>query len=506
MEKALPARFALRPAWFLGTSAFCLALSLVPAASWAQLKSPAERLDELEKKVSEQDAAIALLREELAKKPKAEDPDLFAGGVLTVGNVKLRLGGKVEVLLIDSESESFAPLGPVDGVTDEPDAHLELQRLRLVPVLELNREISIRSQLDFRPTRGDTVLKELVARHEVKEVFDLWWLASRFQVGLDDRFMRPARRTKTYPLIGNAFWRDESLALTWRLTFGDKAGRAGKAGGAGQPVPGGKGLLDALDFASNWGEAALYLSLGQGYLLDTNQTGFDRARFNDLIQDDRELEEGLSLRELGIGLGWRRNFQAFGELGILGFYYNDELRDESIDFLQGTELTVRDPFDPLAAPIAGYGDSRSDKSERWGVQVEYFLPARSVLGGVLKDTRTNDGLRVFAQFIRAVDGELDRDGWYVQGSWRASFGRLLFDRYFRSVEPLVRYGALNVEVPFGTDPTLPGTWDRRELLFGGIVEVTGDIFIKVEYTFRDEKTRGGSVGDDELLVELLLVF
>ena len=108
--------------------------------------------------------------------------------------------------------------------------------------------------------------------------------------------------------------------------------------------------------------------------------------------------------------------------------------------------------------------------------------------------------------VKIEDGDMRRDGWYVQGSWRVSFGKLLADRYFRSIEPLVRYGTFRVDVPLGPSPTLPGTWDRKALTLAGIIEVTGDVFVKVEYTFHDEQTGDRPIDNDELLVELLLQF
>src|SRR5688572_14881942 len=194
----------------------------------AQIKSPAERIQELEDRVDSLEKKLRDVEKAGAKAPggkdgkadsqeEREDEFLFSGGVLTIGGVKLRLGGKAEFLFIDSASED----DPVVGETDEPDPHFEVDRLRLEPRLDFNREISIHSQIDFHPEDGETVLKEMTVRHntspERRSALDV-------RLGLDDRFIRPARRTKSYPLIGNAFWRDESVAFQWMLSFGDKDG------------------------------------------------------------------------------------------------------------------------------------------------------------------------------------------------------------------------------------------------------------------------------------------
>jgi hypothetical protein len=464
------------------------------------------------------------------------------------------------------------------GETDEPDPHFEVDRLRLEPRLDFNREISIHSQIDFHPEDGETVLKEMTVRHNTSPE---WWFASDVRLGLDDRFIRPARRTKSYPLIGNAFWRDESVAFQWMLSFGDKDGppaqetevieavdrgpppkdtagadetapkekatgeegapskkakgkskkkkksepdpsESGGGGadpdderevgtdagpGSGSLAPSASRDRSPFDFTANWGEIRTYFSVGNGYTLDTNQVGFDNAPFNAIVQDNRQIEDDLSIREIGVGLGYRRSFDSLGEAELLGFYYNDRLNDLSVEFLENT-LTLRDIV--TGDPIAGHGDVEDRRSERFGFGGEYFLSAEHLVG---EDARANDGLRLQGQWISGDDAELRRKGWYIQGSYRWSFPvRLLFDRYFRSIEPLVRYGELDTNL--SPVPTLAGTWDRQQLAVGAIIEVTGEVFFKVEYMFNHEDTGGevpgvpgpSHVDNDELVVELLLSF
>jgi hypothetical protein len=554
----------------------------------AQIKSPAERIEDLEARVKDLEKKLEdVEKAQPAPDTKAadEDPDFFSGGVITIGGAKLQFGGEAEFLFIDTESES----DPIVGDTEAPDPHFKVNRLRLEPRIILNREISLHSQIDFRPEEGDVVLKEMTARHATDPE---WWFGSRARIGLDDRFIRPTRRTKTYPLIGTAFWRDESLFFQWKLRFGDKDGepiqvieevarpedvpaevaspqddaveapkdvasgdggreeekeekkdkkkekgkgkgkkkKAKDGGGGGSPasagVPEGADAISAgeprpgpapittvpqahgaFDFVRNWGEIGLHFSIGDGYTLNNRRIGFDGADFNDIVQDDRTVIGDLSVREIGVGLEYVRNFRRFGELGLLVFYYNDELNDESIQFLQ-QDLTVRDPV--TGAPTGGYGDSNTTTVGRFGVGIDYFLAAEQIFDDPA--LRANDGLRLAAQWIEGHDGKFDRSGWYVQGSYRWSFPqRLLFDRYFRSIEPLVRYGTYRTNIdPL---PTLPGTWDREQLLFGAIIEVTGEIFFKVEYAINYEDTGASAtvagpddVDNNELMVELLLQF
>ncbi|MGQ9590637.1 MAG: bZIP transcription factor, partial [Planctomycetota bacterium] len=217
-------------------AAVVLGATLVPGALLAQYKSPAERIQDLEKANEELRARIEALEREMSEAAAKERPGaekapggapqpLFANGVLTIGGVNLELGGSAELLLIDPQEED----DPIAGRTENPDPHFELDQLRIEPVLRFSRAISVHGQIDFEPTDGDTVLKELTARY-APEPF-AWWFDAEVRLGLDDRFIRPARRTENYPLVGNAFWRWESLALTASVSLGDKDGPQAVGGG-----------------------------------------------------------------------------------------------------------------------------------------------------------------------------------------------------------------------------------------------------------------------------------
>lgn len=523
------------------------AILLAGGSLSAQVKSTAERIRDLEEENAKMKSKLKKVEDRLEKveateqvSPKDKKEPFYSDGVLTIGGIKLRFGGKAEILFIDSQSERDTTVGP----TERPDPHFELNRLRLSPELLFSKEVSIESQIDFKPEDSRTILKEMYARYKPSPV---WWFGADARIGLDDRFIRPARRTKNYPLIGNSFWRDESLSFQFNLRFGDKDGeplpasskskKGAKAAaaedaaadaeseaveaegeeveietqeGADPPVVTTKKKAarhGAFDFVHNLGELRTYFSVGNGNTLDNNEVGFDGADFNDLIQDDRNVTDSFTIREVGFGLGYRRNFAALGELEVLGFYYNDELSDASVEFLQ-EDLTISDVV--TGDPVSGYGDSNSRKSYKYGVSADYFLSAEEFMPADW-NPRGQDGIRLFAQWIRAQDGDFRRSGWYVQGSYRFSFPqRLLFDKYFRSIEPIVRYGTLDTNL--GPDPLLPGTWDRRQTLVGMNLEVIKEVHVLCEYTFNGETTGGNgvngpsSVRNDELMVELLLTF
>jgi hypothetical protein len=207
---------------------------------------------------------------------------------------------------------------------------------------------------------------------------------------------------------------------------------------------------------------------------------------------------------VGLGLGYQRDFRELGEVDLLGFYYDDELSDQNLSFLQ-TNLTERDPV--TLAAIRGFGDSELRHSNRFGVSGGYHLESYHFLRrvGLLDNLnpRRGDGLYLFYQWIAAQDGDLDRQGWYAQASFRVSNPNRRW-RYFRSLEPVVRYGELVVDQAH--IPSLPLTWSRRQWLAGAVLEVVRSVYLRTEYTWNDEATGGGKVANNELLVQLLVLF
>ena len=231
------------------------------------------------------------------------------------------------------------------------------------------------------------------------------------------------------------------------------------------------------------------------------EIGRDNASFNDIVEDGRNIDDDQQISEVGVALEYRRDFSWLGEIRALGFFYHNTLGDESVDFLQ-QDLTIRDRG---GNALRGYGDSDKEESWRYGFGGQYFFPASTLFGDEL--TRRRDGLRVQGQWIHGDDGDFEREGWFVQTSYRYSFPeRLIAGRYIRSVEPLVRYGELDTNL--GPFIDLPTTWDRERWVVGLNVEVTNEILLRAEYAFNSEDTGGspGSVDNDELVIELRFLF
>lgn len=511
----------------------------------SQDAAPAEdetREEFLERRLGELEQRVRDLERRAARTPSARDLQRqiqdeiergYARGIVTLGGAELRLGGKLEINFVDTENEEDPIFG---GPTDNPDPHLLFDRLRLEPVIDVGRGLEVAGQIDLVPEDGSSLLKEGYAsyRFRADEFWeDIWWLRSSVQIGLDDRFIHigpAARVTESYPLIGSAFWREEEIGIIWEARLGAKRGapeppatptppRRARAPAAGAPASAvdqppaamervsraamtDSTSYEPFDFAANPGALTFHASAGNGYTLNGESINKDGAGFNDIAVDNRETENGLALREVGLGVTYERDFNWLGELGATVYYFDDQLNEDSVEFLQ-QEMTERDG---LGAVISGYGDSDKDHRSRFGVRVQYHLEGYHLLNRFLNvDTWPGDGLYASFEWIDAQDGDLGRDGWYVQGSYRISAARpLVGDRYFRYLEPVVRYD--NYEVRLAPSVALPLTWDRRQFVAGAVIGVSQRILLKAEYAFQRESTGDGHVNNNELLMQVLIEF
>jgi hypothetical protein len=520
-----------------------------------------ERLSKLEKRVADLEAEEVKDKRELAKKDrdkKAIEAN-FAKGVISIKGLRLRFGGSVKVNLVEDPQDERSP---VFGNTESPDPHAVLQRFRLATRVDfLDRrktvgQVFLSSQVDVRPTAGDAILKRATLNYRIKPE---WWFASETKAGLADRFIRVSRLTQSYPLIGTAIWRQQETGIWEELRLGAKRGRPEAAGAPGKKAKSGKksgkaaareeegdgeqpaseaagsdsgGRSDAdsdsefvtpgtegeaipaidtmsrstthrpFDVVGNPGVLKLHFSLADGFGYDTKKIGRDGAAFNEVLRDSRDFSPPLSMREVGVGVGYARDFRELGEFEVLGFFFEDELNEHDTLFLQ-TNLTERDV---TLAPIRGYGDSGLRYEDRKGLNAGYHLEAYQLYRPLrMVDSlhpKRGDGLYLFYQYIDATDGALDRTGWYLQASYRLS--NPAGWKVLRSVEPVVRYGELMPDI--AKIPSLPLTWTRRQWLVGVVVGLVRGVYLRTEYTFNDEASGAGSVANNELLVQLLATF
>jgi hypothetical protein len=255
------------------------------------------------------------------------------------------------------------------------------------------------------------------------------------KVGLEDIFIKPHRKTEDYPINGYAFFQDEDLGIF--------------AGG---------------DYERWYWRA----SVTNGRRLANRRIQEDNV-YPIIHEDDDNIEQNHN-KEIGIGVGLRHHFKEGHKIDILPFYYKGELSDNDPD---------NDDID-LLKQITTYGSSNDDTKERYGINVEYTL----------KD------FTLFAQFIKATDGTMERTGWYLQPSYKV---RIKNRKTFNAVEFLFRYDDYDVDLT--RDPSDSRTWDRQKVVLAAIIDVAKNLKIKNEYYFNKESTGGGDVDNDELLIQ-----
>ncbi|MBN1419405.1 MAG: hypothetical protein JXP34_11555 [Planctomycetes bacterium] len=353
-------------------------------------------------------------------------------------------GGQIEIdFLIDTQNETDPKYG---AGTDEPDPRFRAKRLRLEPEIHFTKEIDAKAQIDLEPEEGESRVRELYARIEA---VSLDRFSMEVRVGLEDRFMRRGEdyRTEEYPLLGTAFWKYEATGFFWRSEIGR----------ARDPL----------------GELNLHASLTTGYEFDTNGVGKDNSF--EMLTDETRFDH-LSLREIGGGVEYRKRFGDLILIEVLGFLYDDEMPIDDVQLLQST--------------VPGYRANWNLRGRRrYGVQ-----------GGI-----EIGPFGIFAQYMEADDGRLDRRGWYVEPRYHLSFERpVIIDKYLRWVEVVVNYGTLDVDLPRVT--SAPTTWDRRRLGLGSVLGVTDDVLLRCEYYVNRERTGSGDPSTNEFLAQLELMF
>lgn len=209
----------------------------------------------------------------------------------------------------DVENEVDSPAGR----TQEPQGYMEVDKFVLEPILRFDEKTTLRSELQFEFD------KTFLRRSYV--TFDDLFLNSALSIGLNCRFIRPSRKTETYPIIGTAYWRDDGFAFTLN---GEKA-----------PV--------------YW-----YFSIGNGFNLNASKINEDNSFF--IIHDDRNGGPRNDTRETGLGLGVEKELGKSGKVNALAFYYDDKLTKNEVLFMQG---------------VSGYGVSEEDKRTRSGFSIDY---------------------------------------------------------------------------------------------------------------------------------------
>lgn len=212
-------------------------------------------------------------------------------------------------------------------------------------------------------------------------------------------------------------------------------------------------------------------SIANGYEIDEKQVAEDSASTSKIIHDDHATSGLTDSFELGANIGLKHDFKEAGKVDLIAFYYNDELSRADRSSLQSN--------------LSGYVSNNDDKS-RYGAGIKYMLGDATLYGA----------------YIEAEDGELDRDTWLAEASYHFKLGTTR--KWFTGIEPLVSYSDYDVENTKNTSS--PWSWDREKWMFASIIDLYEDTKLKLEYYINDEKTGGGDVDNDELLVQLEVKF
>ena len=119
------------------------------------------------------------------------------GGFSTFRGAKCKLAGKLLFEFIDTQNHAQV---------DEPKPHFLFRSFNFCPKISLHNDISMKGKIKFQ--RDKLLVKKFFVN------FDNLPFHSFFRAGLNSRFMRPQRKTKRYPLAGNAFWRKNETGIS----------------------------------------------------------------------------------------------------------------------------------------------------------------------------------------------------------------------------------------------------------------------------------------------------
>tara|TARA_Y100001960_G_scaffold308991_1_gene366925 strand:+ start:1469 stop:2686 length:1218 start_codon:yes stop_codon:yes gene_type:complete len=275
-------------------------------------------------------------------------------------------------------------------------------------------------------------------RANVDKHYARWELPSfrtLVELGKNKPMIATKRQTEGYPLIGTAFWKGREYHITSKTQY---------------------------KFGENI-EADLGLSFAMKRPLGTDDAAEDKS-FKMMVYNDYEDRDGQTF-EYGGSLG----LKVFG-VSADGWYYTGKLIDDydwkyNLGFLPG--------YDNIAESKDEWEED--DKTHWW-------------YGGRVGVDRKNIHIRV--EYINALDGLLPRNGFYVEGSYRIPLKQI------KSVEPLIRFGNLNIlrhEETMGD----PQTWDREMITLAFLLRLNDYLTVKTEYYFLNEITGGSKTTDND---------
>ncbi|MBZ0258954.1 hypothetical protein K8I31_23025, partial [bacterium] len=309
--------------------------------------------------------------EKKEKKDKGEDDGVRKKDLpwlRSMNDEYFQLGGRLRFGYYDVENETNLP----SGITDNPDGSFILNDFRLKLEADFTNGIGFVSKFDTSHMDDKNALVEAYV-----DFTDLP-VDMELRAGLQPMFWRPNRLTKYYPVGGRAFWADRDLGVTWK---------------------------------GDWDPVNVYAGVFNGFALDDTSLGEDDS--NEIIGTDTTEYDIGGRRDFTAGIGYKFDWDKYGELEVLGFGLFGDLDEDDVDFLR--------------VDIPGYGFSTDSNRRWWGVNLEYDI----------------DKWDFFAQAISGRDGKLDRFAWYVEGSYEFEIENM---KFLQSIRPLVRYSSLDTNL------------------------------------------------------------
>ena len=184
-----------------------------------------------------------------------------------------------------------------DSTAKDMESQFQVDKFVIQPKVKYGDYLKLSAQWYCRP-KGNAYLNEFHAK------FLGLPLGTWFDAGLYERAIKDhhSRKTETYSLYGNAFYRDDTYGISW----------------------------------GNWKkkhkapEFYWIVSLAEGYKIGHKQPAeqtseYDGTNSDKIIQDDRDDKNNLFYPEVGLNLGTNLKF---GEtkIDVMGFYYTDKLK------------------------------------------------------------------------------------------------------------------------------------------------------------------------------------
>jgi hypothetical protein len=358
------------------------------------------------------------------------------------------VGGEIEIEYVDVQAERHSGA----DVTEHPEGRVQIDFAAITVKASLARGVFGRFEARFRPAEPVDV-QEAIFRVQGLP------LEGFTQVGWDSRIVKPRRKTESYPLAGTAFWKGKELGLQvgieWEF-FEHRREAEVELEGVAEKKPG-KEISLALVVEG---------SVGNGMALGKRPIG-----------------EDPSFRMLGfeeVNLDWNQSKEAGLSLGLKGRLFS-KLRFDLSAFAYASMLSEQDR--QILWDLPGYGSWESRDHWFFGYSARFRY----------------EGATLFAHFCKGRLGRLGRGAWYVQGSYEFEWKGFDFleTRFFRSVEPVFRYGALDLDMIH--DPADPLTWNRDRITLALLIGIVKTASLKLEYNLNGETTGGDEVRNDEFV-------